>query len=152
MRSLFLFHEDDAVSCGPLSGLWSRAKGTRRDDHTDTASVPYRIMDRTLSPLAAPPVEKCENHPRPIEAQATPVPMPEGADDPVDSNGNIKQTTEAEDEEAIIATNSETCDEIADDEEWVMFSDDEAWVIGDPEDFEMLTPRIARSCTPSESP
>ncbi len=159
MRSLFLFHEDDAVSCGPLSGLWSRGKAERRDDHTDTASVPSRIIARALSPLAAPPAEKFEDIPRPIEdipgaieTQAAPVPLPEAPDDPVDSGGDIEQTPETQEAEAITVTNTEPCDEIADDEEWVMFSEDEAWVIGDSEDFEMFTAKNARSCTPSESP
>ncbi len=116
-------------------------------------------MARALSPLAAPPAEKIEDIPRPIEdiprpieTQAAPLTLPEGADDPVDSGGDIEQTPETQEAEAITVTNTETCDEIADDEEWVMFSEDEAWVIGDSEDFEMFTAKNARSCTPSESP
>ncbi len=93
-----------------------------------------------------------EDIPGAIETHAAPVPLPEAPDDPVDSGGDIEQTPETQEAEALTVTNTETCDEIADDEEWVMFSEDEAWVIGDSEDFEMFTAKNARSCTPSESP
>ena len=146
MRSLFLFHEDDAVSCGPLSGLWSRVKGGETTEQSDAASFRSRTVSREETPLTtAPSVEKIETL---RSDHISPQPVEKG-DDRVVVDKAPDQSPDAE----IAADDSQTHDElgIAEDEDWVMFSDDEAWVIGDS-DFELVTRKDARSHTPSQCP
>ena len=93
MRSLFLFHEDDAVSCGPLSGSvesWEGREEGRSHRHSQRphlGSLPGRCprwrrrLQRNSEDIPRP----IEDIPGAIETQAAPVPLPEAPDDPVDS-------------------------------------------------------------------
>lgn len=167
MRSLFLFHEDDAVDCGPLSGLWNRVQREKKAEHGDTASYRSKTASRAELPLTtAPTVEKIETSPshdiRPLPVDKGHDPDEKG-DDPVEgavtdqapdlSPDAVNRSDDSKTENEVEIAANEVGIEVGieEDEDWVMFSDDEAWVIGDS-DFEMLTGKNARSCTPSHCP
>ena len=155
MRSLFLFHEDDAINCGPLSGLWNRVRTTKRVECPETAS---KVSE--APPVAAPTMERPET-PSMAIGDETAFTLPEKVDDDRTDEDTIEEPTDqdrvidgGECVEAVVDARVVKDDvAIRDEEEWVVFSDDEAWVIGDSEDFEFYnTSRCVRSYTPPQGP
>jgi hypothetical protein len=155
MRSLFLFHDDEAVGCSPLSGLWNRVRTTRRVESPETVDKASEAVTEA-QPIITPTTERTET--LAIEDAVAPVSVLEKVDndqaedtieEPTDQDRDIDrdQCVEAVVDARVVKDDVP----IRDEEEWVVFSDDEAWVIGDSEDFEFYnTSRCVRSYTPPQ--